>query len=597
MMEKKQNIISLIAYFKIFLRLAKWKFLALPVLMVLAGVFDSIGIVMFFPLLEKMNHSGQEVSNKLLIVVNNILQYLNIYNLERILLFICIVFLIKFIITFFQEVIVQKLMRKMYRQLSSRIIDGWGEADYQGLYLDTNTGYFTNVLIREIWVFLGGFKSYCACLVSALYIAIYLGVSLALDVKITVIAASSGIVIIFFLKYFARITQRYAIRYSRESALFQNRIVEYMHFYKYLKSTFQSPRIEKSIKEHVRKLTSFQYVIGVINYFVSLIPEPIVVVLVVGFLYLQMVVWQKDFSTIVVLILLFYRILMRITKLQGSWQTLAGAGGGTRVILELLEKINLHKEKTGGIKGSDFSDSISLEHVNFSYADKQVLFDLNMKFEKNKTVALVGPSGTGKSTIVDLLTGVLKPCSGAIRIDGLAYSDWNIYSLRKLIGYVTQEIVIFNDTIMNNVSFWDKADADVERRVKEACQKALCSAFIEKMPLQYNTVIGDRGIRLSVGQRQRVAIARELYRGTKILILDEATSALDTESENCIKESIEELKGNKTIIIIAHRLSTVKSADYIYVIDKGRIIEQGGFDDLYKDEKSKLYQMCRLQSF
>jgi len=209
----------------------------------------------------------------------------------------------------------------------------------------------------------------------------------------------------------------------------------------------------------------------------------------------------------------------------------------------------------------------------------------------------VGHSGAGKSTIVDLITGVLRPNSGRITVDGIDYSDLNRKSLRSMIGYVTQEIVMFNDNIRNNISLWDRDAPDRDRRVELSAQKSYSDQFIAKLPAGYDSGLGDRGIKLSVGQRQRIAIARELYRNPQILIFDEATSALDTESENFIKRSIEDLKGNKTIIMIAHRLSTVKSADYIYVIDKGKVIEEGSFAALFENKNSKFYQMCQLQSF
>ena len=198
---------------------------------------------------------------------------------------------------------------------------------------------------------------------------------------------------------------------------------------------------------------------------------------------------------------------------------------------------------------------------------------------------------------MDLITGLLNPQSGKIEIDGMDYESLNKESLRRLFGYITQEPVIFNDTIFNNITLWSGDDTDNEclKRVEKSCQIANCSDFINGTDHGYNTIVGDRGIKLSGGQNQRLAIAREIYRETQITIFDEATSSLDTKSENLIQGSIDNLIGRQTIIIIAHRLSTIRNCNYIYVLDKGRIVQEGTWNGLITDSNSLFVRMCKLQ--
>jgi subfamily B ATP-binding cassette protein MsbA len=193
---------------------------------------------------------------------------------------------------------------------------------------------------------------------------------------------------------------------------------------------------------------------------------------------------------------------------------------------------------------------------------------------------------------------LFPPQTGTVTIDETDYRDINYSSLRRVIGYVTQEPVIFNDTIANNISFWecDMNEESCRRRIEKAAKLANCDKFIAETEKGYETVIGDKGVKLSGGQRQRIAIARELFKEPEIMIFDEATSSLDTESEMLIKESINSLKGERTIVIIAHRLSTVKNCDYIYVLKEGRIVEEGSFDELYRDTNSRFYSMCMSQN-
>jgi subfamily B ATP-binding cassette protein MsbA len=219
-----------------------------------------------------------------------------------------------------------------------------------------------------------------------------------------------------------------------------------------------------------------------------------------------------------------------------------------------------------------------------------------MVIPKNRITAIVGESGSGKSTLVDLITGILNPTSGDICFDDINYRELDLESMRLMIGYVTQENVVFHDSIANNISLWKCQDDDslCQNKVHNASLAAHCYEFVKEGTSGYQTIIGDRGIKLSGGQRQRLAIAREIFKEPEILILDEATSSLDSESESFIQKSIETMNGSKTIIIIAHRLSTIKNCDYMYILQKGRIVEEGSYDEL-SQRNTKFRKMCLEQ--
>jgi subfamily B ATP-binding cassette protein MsbA len=269
--------------------------------------------------------------------------------------------------------------------------------------------------------------------------------------------------------------------------------------------------------------------------------------------------------------------------------------------LEVISKasriLNKNVEKAGTHQINAFNNAIELRNVNFSYGSKQVFFDVNLAIQKNKSIGIVGESGAGKTTLFNIITGLLVPQSGKICIDGIDYSELELSSFRNIFGYVTQEPVIFNDTIANNISFWecDSQEDICKNRIKDAAMLANCDRFINEAEMGLVTVIGDKGVKLSGGQRQRIAIARELFKEPEIMIFDEATSSLDTESEMLIRQSINSLKGERTIVIIAHRLSTVRDCDHIYVLKEGRILEEGSFDELYGDTNSCFYSMCLAQ--
>jgi len=246
----------------------------------------------------------------------------------------------------------------------------------------------------------------------------------------------------------------------------------------------------------------------------------------------------------------------------------------------ILSAENPIKEKDGAIKLDSFNHSIEYRNVSFKYQDEVVLKDVNLTIEKGKTVALVGQSGSGKSTMVDLLPRYWDVIDGEILIDGINVKDCDLVSLRNLMGNVNQEPILFNDNFYNNITFG--VENTTEANVIAAAKIANAHDFIMATPNQYYTNIGDRGSKLSGGQRQRISIARAILKNPPIMILDEATSALDTESEKLVQEAIENLMKNRTSLVIAHRLSTIRNADLICVLHEGQIVERGRHEELLK---------------
>lgn len=236
---------------------------------------------------------------------------------------------------------------------------------------------------------------------------------------------------------------------------------------------------------------------------------------------------------------------------------------------------------------SRFEHEIEFRNVSFRYADKWILRNINLTIPKGKTIAIVGQSGGGKSTLVDLIPRYYDVQEGEVLIDGINVKDLGINDLRQLIGNVNQEAILFNDSFRNNIAFSVAEDADhtdLDQRIAEAARIANAYDFIMESEHGMDTTVGDRGGRLSGGQRQRISIARAILKNPPILILDEATSALDTESERLVQDALERLMKTRTTIAIAHRLSTIKSADEIYVIHEGQIVEQGTHDELLQKD-------------
>ncbi|MDO6675728.1 ABC transporter ATP-binding protein/permease [Tenacibaculum sp. 1B UA] len=290
---------------------------------------------------------------------------------------------------------------------------------------------------------------------------------------------------------------------------------------------------------------------------------------------------------------LAYNILTPAKAISKASYGVKKGNAAAERILEVLETENPLKDKSNAVDKKSFNSQITIESISFKYEDDYVLKDFSLTIPKGKMIALVGQSGSGKSTIANLLTRFYDVNKGTILLDGIDIRDLKIHSLRQLEGLVTQDSILFNDTVKNNITLGVEGKSDEE--IIEAAKIANAHEFIKDLPNGYDTNIGDSGNKLSGGQKQRLSIARAVLKNPPIMILDEATSALDTESEKLVQDALEKMMENRTSVVIAHRLSTIQKADMIVVMKKGKIVEQGTHEELIS--KSGTYKkLVEMQS-
>ncbi len=373
-----------------------------------------------------------------------------------------------------------------------------------------------------------------------------------------------------------------SIRAQEENGLLISIVEETLSGQKVVKSYNAEDYFTKKFNDSVNRLYKLANSIGKKNNLASPMSEflGIIVISILLFYGGNLVLVEKslDGSLFISYIALAYNILTPAKAIsKASYQVKNGLAAAERVF-EILEVENTIINKPNAIVKNSFDSSITIENINFKYEEENVLKNFSLEVPKGKTVALVGQSGSGKSTIANLLTRFYDVQEGSVKIDGIDIKDMTLESLRDLMGLVTQDSILFNDSIKNNIRL-GKQDA-TDEEIIAALKVANAYEFVVALPNGIDTNIGDAGGKLSGGQKQRLSIARAVLKNPPIMILDEATSALDTESEKFVQVALENMMQNRTSIVIAHRLSTIQKADKIVVMHKGEIVEQGTHDEL-----------------
>ena len=584
-------IINFFKYLKIFQKFTKGGIYLSFFLTTIAGLSEGFGIVLLLPIVQSI--SGN-IENNETGISKFIFLFLESFNINKsygiILFLITLAFIVKGFLIFLTFTYNSYLKGKIIKDLKKKIFSSFSKISYQ-YYLKNNIGDLTNIINEQVNLSVRGFNSLYTVGLRGINCTIYLFFACLLAGKTGLLAILGSFFILFLFRWLNTATKIMSINTSKANSKLASLTIESLQAFKYLKATEQFrikvDEAEKSIKE----LSDYQTKTSILEGFTSACREPIAVFVIMFILFVQLYFINKPIDSLLVSLILFYRGLISTLGVQGSWQKTQEYLGSFEIVLNNLKSLANNYEWNGNQLINDFK-YIEFSNVFFKYSDKDKysLKNLNLKIPSKKSIAFVGASGAGKSTIANLFCLLLEPNRGDINIDEIPLKKIDKISWRRQIGYVSQEMAIFDNTIGYNISLNKnyKSNKKLILKIKENAKKANIDDFISTLPDGYETIVGESGLRLSGGQKQRLFIARELYRDPKILILDEATSSLDTLSEKAIKKSISLLKGKITIILIAHRISTIKDADFIYVIDKGSILEKGNYLTL-KNKKDSFF--------
>lgn len=425
----------------------------------------------------------------------------------------------------------------------------------------------------------------------------YLLILLWLSWQLTLITTLLLGLLAYMNQYFVKLSKKIGYIISRKAGDYTNKFLEILEGYRIIKTACTESEEYQELNERIEAMEKAQFQSQLISTAIGPINEIsgiliVILIIVLGkFLFLAQL--QSLLTLLLIYLALLFRLLPVVSSLNSSRSSFASAISSTEIIEDFLRRDNKPFMVKNHIPYLNLREGISFEKLSFAYPgqDKLVLKDVDLWIPKGKTIALVGSSGAGKSTMADLLARFYDPIQGRITIDGIDLKDYDLKSLRRSMGIVSQETYLFNNTVFYNIAYG--LEQITEEDVITVAKRANAYEFIVKLPDGLHTEIGERGVILSGGQRQRLAIARALLRNPDILILDEATSALDTISERLVQEAIDELCRDRTTLVIAHRLSTVQKAYQIAVLDQGCIVELGNHNELLQKDGyyARLYSM------
>lgn len=582
---------SSFAYFYMILRS---RLLVVILLSILIAFLDSIGLTMFLPLLQMSDSEGGGIDMGNLQFITDAIQWSGVeLTIPKTLLLLVCVFLLKGFVLYKANIYKVKTQQILTKNVRMSMVNKFPVFRYNQ-FVQTDIGKIQNIFLGEVGRLAATYKNYISMMQGLVMIVVYMIFSFLIDWQFALMVCVGGIMSNLVFNKINKLTKEKSKDISKVGNQFAGVLIQYIQNFKYLKATGKILQYGKTIETSIDNVQHTNLQMAVLNTKVSSFREPMLVCIVALVILFQITLFDTKISAILISLLIFYRALTSVVMVQSNYNDTLANQGAIDNITGFIKEISLHKEKIGLQTFTGFNQSIKLDNIVFKYDDTVVLNGITLEIPKNKTVAFVGESGSGKTTLVNILTRLLHTNRGSFKIDDQDISDFNQFTYQNKIGYISQESVIFNDTIFNNVTFWDEPSSENIIKFEEALKKSSIFEFVDSLKHKENTRLGNNGINLSGGQRQRISIARELYKNVEILILDEATSALDSETELEIKESIDRLKGKTTIIIIAHRLSTIKNADVVYLLDKGIIIGEGSFDKL-TESSERFKKMVELQ--
>ena len=581
----------MIGYIRLFYALVGPKLLILLLVMQIAAIIEGFGISLILPIIQ-----GDESSDsRLATMIDWGFRLINVSpTLSNILIVLVIFFLVRAILLIAQSWYQSRILARNLTDMKTEFVSTLVNAEYS-YSSQQDTGVLSNVMGGELQRVNFAFAQLLGLMVKATTTAVYVVIAILIAPVVTIFLAAMMLPVAVIMLYLNRETMRASLQFTDGSNRQQGFLLEVLRNIKYLKATGRAAPVLARVNREVTRVGDAFRKLNFLQGATVFGLEPIVVLVLAAVIYFFTEIRGSNVLEILFLLFVFRTAAVNLIATQPAYRKFISATGSMKVYRELRTNIEAHREPDTSSKATpEFDSGFEMQNVTYTYPGQASpsVDRVSLSVPAKATVAFVGPSGSGKSTTANILASLLVPSSGEISVGGQPYSAINMAQFRQNVGYVTQESVVFNASLADNILLWQE-NTDPSRLADVIAKTGLGTIRSAKSQDQ---TLGDGGTALSGGERQRLSIARELYWESELLILDEATSSVDSLLEKQIDEIISGQRGTKTIVVIAHRLATVRNADIIYVFDGGRIVESGSFDDLV-NTGGLFTRMAKLQSF
>jgi len=563
-------------------------------LMVIAGVIQATSVLGILPIVDiLLNQDPNQYNAVTKAIANQFVKYNLPVNIISLGVFYLFLILVRSSIQYLQRYVTTRKIHEILRQMILDEYKSFLNASWS-FFQNKEYGTLANTLVRETEKANLGFESLARMIATFVTVLCYAVLLLLISWELTLVVLLATVLLLAPTLLVNKYVYTIRMLHTEASNIFQGKMYDTLNALKLITGFAKKEDTLKEAEPSIRTQEKTAVKFVMVRVFLSLIGEPVGIILVIvsgmiGLSYLDL-----QIATLTAFLYSINRLAVESQAFIVERNNVAASLPSFEQIDSLKKESELLKEKSTGKKINSFSSGIYLTDLSFSYNGKEnVLSNINIDIPKGSMVAVVGYSGSGKSTLIDLIMGFYFSQKGDLRIDKNSINEISLRDWRMLLGYIPQQPFLFNTSIKNNL-LWannNARDSDVEH----ACRLANAEKFISTLDGKYDALVGERGVKISGGEAQRICLARALIRKPKVLILDEATSSLDSHSELLIKESIENLTGETTIICIAHRLSTIQSADRIYYLEAGKIIEEGTFKELIDRKESSFRKTAKLQ--
>lgn len=573
----------------------KWQIVLITILGFVGGLTGGLGVGMLIPLFSLVTKQNDTANT--LQIPNTFQHFLRQFfaffdlkiSLHLVLGLMIALFILKALVSILINYISERVAAQYLKDVGSSLFKKTLTANWPFL-INQKVGYLDRMIASDATSAAAILQTSSEMMLRLTALLTYTLLALKISTPITLWSLLFGTIIVLVFKPFFYKLRRLSLTVGNTGKDLSHHINESVIGIKTVKAFGVEDAIAEKGSGFFETLKKVQIRIGVISRAQGYLFEPASLIFISVLFAYSTRIPGFDIASFAVIIYLIQKMFGFIQGVQGKIDDINSAYPRLKTMLAYQKDLENNQESASGTKPFKFDNSLEIKNVSFTYpnTENNILQNINFSVKRGEMIGIIGPSGAGKTTLVDLLLRLLEPQDGTIEIDDMEVSAISLNSWHQKVGYVPQDVFLLHDTVEANIRFYDGAIS--QKRVEEAAKLANIYDFIQELPDKFQTSVGERGVKLSGGQKQRISLARVLAKEPSLLILDEATSSLDNESEAMIQKAINNLKGKVTVIVIAHRLTTVMNADRLIVLNKGTIAETGAPDELINNANSYLYK-------